>query len=148
VREKGFTLLEVLAVVFVLGLLTVTAFTAVHSLNRGQLKTSAQLLANHIREARLTAMTNGVTCTLTFYELGGRYRLDLPDGTRYIKLPEGVRFAANNFPQVDRRPTLRFRYTGAPNRGGHVTLKDESGAGISIIVTPVTGRVRLEHILP
>jgi len=146
VRKNGFIFLEMLAVVLILGLVTVTGFAAIRSLNRSQLKTAAQVLAAHIREARMAAITHGITCTLTFYELGGRYRLDLPDGTEYIKLPEGVEFAANNFPQVDRRPTLRFHYTGAPNRGGHVTLKDETGARISIIVTPVTGRVRLEYI--
>ena len=83
-----------------------------------------------------------------FYEIGGRYRLNLPGGTVWRELPPGVSMAAVNFLVVDGRPTLAFRYTGAPNRGGHLALCDTRGRKKYLIVTPVTGRVRLDDSPP
>ena len=137
--KKGFTLIELVFVVLFLGVLAVLARPLVN-MGRWPLETAARKLASDMREARAAAIGCGQTCTLTFYEFGGRYRLDLPSGSSYSTLPEGICFAANNFPLdgESRRPTLYFRYTGAPNRGGHVALRDKAGRKRYIIVTPVT----------
>jgi len=100
-------------------------------------------MAVRFREARHTAITCGQRCTIVFYQYSGGYKIMLPDGPVWVELPAGISFAANNFPLESNRPTLYFRYTGAPNQGGHVALKDEKGNWLYVIVTPVTGRVRI-----
>lgn len=147
-RNCGFMLVELLMAVVILGILAGVAVPVAQGLGGWALRTSAQELAANIREARQTAIAGGVTCTITFFEFSGRYRLDFPGRTALVTLPGGVSYAANNFPLVSGRPVLSFRYTGAPSRGGHVALKDAQGKRLYIIVTPVTGRVRVDKNPP
>ena len=134
-------------VVLILGILLAVAVPVVRNAGGWPLKTAAQELAAAMREARETAIAKGQTCTLVFYELGGRYRLDLPGETVWTKLPAELQLLAN-FPVVDSRATLYFRFTGAPNRGGYVRLQDQQGRRLYVIVTPVTGRVRIDSLPP
>jgi prepilin-type N-terminal cleavage/methylation domain-containing protein len=147
-REKGFALTELIIVAAVLGILCAVAVPAVRSFGPWPLRTATQALAARMREARQTAIASGDICYVAFYELSSRYRLDLPDGQEWVNLPDGVEIGAVNFPLFDGRPTLYFRYTGAPNRGGHVALKDKRGEWLYLIVTPVTGRVRISDTPP
>jgi prepilin-type N-terminal cleavage/methylation domain-containing protein len=144
----GFTLAELLTVVAVLALLTGMAMPLVRGFEGRALKTSAQELAVHMREARTTAITGGKSCMVVFYEWDHRYRLIYPEERFFVILPAGIRYGGVNFPNVDGRSTLYFRYTGAPNAGGHVTLRDSSGRRLYVIVTPVTGRVRISDSPP
>ncbi|NLM46285.1 MAG: prepilin-type N-terminal cleavage/methylation domain-containing protein [Firmicutes bacterium] len=146
--KKGFTLLEILVVLLLLAIVAALAVPAVSALASWRLQTAVREMASDMREVRETAITHGLTCSLVFYEAGGRYRLNLLGGTVWRELPQGVSFAAVNFLEVDRRPTLAFRFTGAPNRGGHLALSDAKGRKKYIIVTPVTGRVRVDDNPP
>jgi Tfp pilus assembly protein FimT len=141
-------LVELLAVLVILAILLAVVLPVLRSLGPWQLKTSAYELAARIREARQTAVASGIGCRVVFYTPGRRYRVVLPDGSEFIDLPEGISYAANNFPLDNGRPTVSFRYTGAPNRGGHVGLKDQNGRRMYVIVTPVTGRVRVDTSPP
>ena len=142
--RRGTTLLELLVVITILGILTSIAVPAYRGITRWSNRTAARELTVRIREVRHAAITSGQNCTITFYDFSRQYRVDLPGERLWVQLPEGVSFAANNFPLTSNRPTLYFRYTGAPNRGGHVVLRDTSGNFLYVIVTPVTGRVRLD----
>ncbi|NLN07165.1 MAG: prepilin-type N-terminal cleavage/methylation domain-containing protein [Firmicutes bacterium] len=146
--DKGFTMLEVLIVLLLLAIVAALAVPAVAALSTWQLQAAVREMVSDMREVRETAITHGLTCSLVFYEIGGRYRLNLPGGTIWRELPQGVSYAAVNFLGVDGRPTLAFRYTGAPNRGGHLALIDQRGRKKYIIVTPVTGRVRVDDKPP
>ena len=72
-------------VVLILGILLAVAVPVVRNAGGWPLKTAAQELAAAMQEARETAIAKGQTCTC-FYELGGRYRLDLPGETVWTKL--------------------------------------------------------------
>lgn len=146
--RKGIVLIELVVVLVVMAVITATVVPLYQHMGRWSLRTAAAELAVSIRETRHTAITGGLTCTIVFYEFGRRYKLDYPEGVTWVWLPEGVEYAGNNFPLVNNRPTLYFRYTGAPNRGGHVTLKDKKGNRLYVIVTPVTGRVRIDKQPP
>lgn len=145
--SRGVTFVELLLVLLILAIMTSLAVPLVHDLGSWPLRTAAHEMVNAIQEARLTAITHGLTCTIVFYDLSGRYRQDLPQGTLWTDLPSEVSMIAN-LPRVNDRPTLYFRYTGAPNRGGYVRLQDSAGRRLYIIITPVTGRVRIDSSPP
>lgn len=142
--RRGTTLLELLVVITILGILTSIVVPAYRGITAWSKHAAARELVVRIREVRHTAIVSGQNCTITFYDFSRQYRVDLPEERIWVQLPEGVSIVANNFPLVSNRPTLYFRYTGAPNRGGHVVLRDTSGTYMYVIVTPVTGRVRLD----
>lgn len=147
-REKGFSLMELITVLALLGILSLVTVPILRNFGPWPLRASAQTMAARVREARQTALATGDICYVTYYELSNRYRLDFPAGREWVELPEGVRISAVNFPRFDGRPTLYFRYTGAPNRGGHVALQNVNGERLYLIVTPVTGRVRISNSPP
>jgi len=147
-RRRGVILTELLMVLLLFGILTAIAIPAMRSLGQWPLRTAAQEMAARIREARQMAIASGEVCYVVFFEFSGRYRLELPTGREWISLPAEVSFSGINFPLFDNRPTVYFRYTGAPNRGGHLILRDANGRRRFIIVTPVTGRVRISETPP
>lgn len=147
-RRQGVVLTELLIVFLLLAILTAIAVPVMRSLGQWPLRAASQEMAARIREARQTAMATGKVCFVVFFEFSGRYRLELPTGREWVNLPAGVVFSGINFPLFDNRPTVYFRYTGAPNRGGHLILRDAGGRRRYIIVTPVTGRVRISETPP
>jgi Tfp pilus assembly protein FimT len=148
-EEPGITLVELLVVVSLLTLMSAVAIPVFHQTGTWTLRAAATELAVRIREARQQAIADGQNCYVIFYMANGMVKLESSQGSEWVKLPQGITFAANNFPLVvDGRPTLYFRYTGAPNRGGHVALKNQRGNKLYVIVTPVTGRVRTDSSPP
>ncbi len=148
-RRRGVVLTELLMVLLLLGIIAAIAIPAMRSFGQWPLRAASQEMAARIREARHTAMTTGNTCYVVFSEFSDRYRVVLPTGSEWINLPSEVVFGGTNFPLLsDNRPTVSFRYTGAPNRGGHLILRDRNGRRRYIIVTPVTGRVRISETPP
>ena len=147
-RRQGFVLTELLLVLLLLGVLIAIAVPAIRSFGQWPLRAASQEMAARIREARQTAIATGKICYVVFFEFSGRYRLELPAGREWVTLPNEVVFGGINFPLFDNRPTIYFRYTGAPNRGGHLVLRDDNGRRRFIIVTPVTGRVRISETPP
>lgn len=141
-------MVELVAVVVLLGILTGVAVPLFRTFGRWPLRTAAHELAARVREARQTAMACGEDCFVMFYEFSGRYRMILPDGNEWVQLPSDVSFGGTNFALYAGRPTVYFRYTGAPNRGGHIVLRDAAGERLYVIVTPVTGRVRVSKTPP
>jgi Tfp pilus assembly protein FimT len=136
-------------VVLILGILLAVALPLVANTSYWSLRVAAHQLAAQIRETRCRAVLEGASCYLVYYQFSHRYRLIYPDGSSWVRLPEGVEIDYTNFPLVmDKRPTLYFRHTGAPNQGGHVALKDRRNNRLYVIVTPVTGRVRIDKVPP
>lgn len=147
-QENGLILTELAAVLLILGILSAIAVPVFSGISAFSQRAAAREMAAWLREARHAAISTGRTTEITFYLLSGRYRLDLPQGRVWVRLPQGVTIAGTNFPEDNSRPTLTFRFTGAPNRGGHVMLRDADGKYLYVIVTPVTGRVRLSTVRP
>lgn len=148
-KEAGITLVELLIVVSLLAVMSAVAIPVFRQAGTWALRAAATELAVRVRESRQQAIADGQNCYVIFYMYNGMVKLESPQGSEWVKLPQGITFAANNFPLVvDGRPTLYFRYTGAPNRGGHVALRDQRGNKLYVIVTPVTGRVRTDSSPP
>lgn len=143
------TLAELLVVLSLLMILLAFAVPWWRQAGHRRLDSAALELAAVIREARTLAIVEGYRVYIVFYSFNRRYKMETPYDTVWYSLPEGISYGGNNFPlDLDGRPALSFRYTGAPSAGGHVTLKDEAGRRRYVIVTPVTGRVRVDKVPP
>lgn len=151
VRSKhgnGYTLAELLVVVAIIGVVALIVLPVHRQLTGWPLQGAALELSARVREMRHAAIATGQRTTLVFYLFEAFYKAECPERVTWVRLPEGVSFMATNFPLDGGRPTLSFRFTGAPNQGGHVALRDRRGNRLFVIVTPVTGRVRVAEQPP
>ena len=140
---KGYTMTELLAVVAVAVLVLLLLFPVHRNFSGWPLQGAALELAARMREMRHAAIASGQQTELVFFLFDGLYRVRCPERVALVRLPAGVSFAAINFPTDGVRHTLSFRFTGAQNQGGHVTLRNRAGQRLHVIVTPVTARIRI-----
>ncbi|MBT9172797.1 MAG: hypothetical protein DDT21_01183 [Syntrophomonadaceae bacterium] len=145
---KGYTMVELLVVLAIAALVLLTVFPARRQLSHWQLQGAALELAARVRETRHAAIASGQRTELVFFLFDGLYRVRCPERDVLVRLPPGLSFAAINFPTDGVRHTLSFRFTGAPNQGGHVALRNSAGRLLYVIVTPVTARVRISDQPP
>ena len=121
------------------------AVPAVSNLNeRWRLEGAAWRLASDMRMARHLAITQGKYMRFEFRWLPRDYYMFLPVKKTTVMLPEGIEYAYINFP-CDGVNVYKFSISslGAPTQGGTVGLKNRRGDRLYIIITPVTGRVRV-----
>jgi hypothetical protein len=140
---EGYTLVELLAAVAIAALVLLTVLPVHRYLSGWPLQGAALELAARVREMRHAAIAGGQQTEMVFFLFDGLYRVRCPERVALVRLPTGVSFAAINFPSDGVRHTLSFRFTGAPNQGGHVKLRNRAGQHVYVIVTPVTARVRI-----
>lgn len=145
--NKGYTILELLAVLSLLGLLTALAVPRFSSQQQWQLETASRRLAAEIRLLRQEAINSGETCKMEFYVNINRYTLTLPEGRRHVYLPEGISYVGTTT-FSGRPPVLEFTSLGRPGTGGGTVTLDGGGQRRFVIVTPVTGRVRVSRTPP
>lgn len=149
-EELGFTLMEMLCVVFLIGLTIMIAAPALQDFGQKRsLEIGARTIATEMRKTQQRAITAGHGQIIEFRP-GNRIRIT--DGKTeekyYVDLPEGVSFRAITFPKSGNVHFLRFNYNGSPSSGGTVSLTNSSGDVRYVIVAPVTGRVRISEDPP
>lgn len=142
----GYTLIELLAVLAILSLVTTLAMPRFTSQHHWQLDSASRRMAADFRLLRHSAIFYGETCRVDFFIHVNRYEMRLPDERQRVDLPGEVEFLGNTtFSGTP--PALRFNNMGRPSSGGTVILK-AGNARRYIIVTPVTGRVRISRNPP
>ncbi len=145
--KKGFTLLEVVVIVSLLAILLSVAVPSAAPLENWKLQTAAQELAAHLREARQDAIASGQPSEILFLVYENCYLLRLHTGSQRVDLPAGIEYeGTTTFPGMP--PRVSFNYLGRPSRGGTVILESAAGENRYVIMTPVTGRVRLSREPP
>lgn len=136
----GFTLLELLAVLFVMALV---ATFVVPSLGNGaaiELKSAARVLAAGLRHTRNQALTANRPAVLAVDVL--KHEFQLPSEERVRRLPDRIDialFAARSEQQDEYRGAIRFFPDGS-STGGRVTLS-AGGRTYLVDVDWLTGRV-------
>lgn len=137
---RGFTLLELLAVLMILAL--VAAFV-VPSLGRGaavEIKAAARSLAAGLRQTRNRALNDNRSATLAL-DVDKR-EFQLPGERRVRKLPERVEitlYTARSEQLGEQRGAIRF-FSDGSSTGGRITLSTDSLRYL-VNVDWLTGRV-------
>ncbi len=147
--ERGVTLLELLAAMFIMALLVALAFPVlVPVLDDIRLKGDAQRLAWELRAARQEAIATGNHRSVYLYPFGNYYRVE---GQSSCSLQKGVEFDGITFGAAypSGPPACIFSASGAPQpRAGTVVLTNQQGHRLYIIVNPVMGRIRISDTAP
>jgi prepilin-type N-terminal cleavage/methylation domain-containing protein len=155
---KGFTLLEMLTVLLIMGVLVSIALSSMHEyFDRTKLRNTVEIVAAHIRQARWLARTRSAPCTIIFDTASQAYVIS---GEQSSALPDGVRFGID--PSVSGRPsdpyssppqdgvsfdngsnnnTARFYPSGTVSPTGAVYITD--GTETMAITVAITGRPKI-----
>ncbi len=144
--RNGYTLLELLCVLALMGILSALAVPRLIYITHWELEGAARAMAADIRLVQQEAIVHGECTEVYFLGSHDSYQLRLPNVNRMVYLPEGVNYEGQTSFPTD--PFLKFNYLGAPGGGGTVTLQTKSGSKRYVIVTPVTGRVRVSKTPP
>lgn len=149
IREAGFTLLELLLVLMVLGVITAVVYPNLTNIvDSLRLRSDALQLAQEMRAARTEAIMSQEARDIRFYPNNNGYYKMLPSN-RVIYLSQGIRIQDNNFPEDNLFYVHRCRFyaTGVPT-GGHVCLTNRQGQEKYVIVSVYMGRIRVSDQAP
>lgn len=159
-NTRGFTLLE-LIIVFSITIIFLY-FTPVFSrvFDRQKLHFTAAVMAEDIRLAQQLNINQDAVYTTLFDCVNDRYYIQKNVYTyKKADLPGGIDLVSTNFDFDNNQGNgcdnrLRFNTRGEPFRingflyGGHISLRDQNGEFLYIIVASVTGRVRIDRNPP
>ena len=145
--EKGFSLIEIGVVL--LSSITLLAFTLSISgaFSRQKLNAAASMMREDIRlTQKLCENQESSIYAIEFNPYNETYYIKInTDIYKKVKLPAGIDMMGTNLPSS----YLTFKSDGGPDGlGGHVTLGDNKGNKLYVIVLSVTGRVRVDTSPP
>ena len=157
-KEKGFTVLELLTILAIVGTLMTIAASSFHAYQqRTRLRSAAETMGAHIRQARWAARMQSARSTIVFDVPGRSYTIN---GSLMATLPRGIWFGSDptvtgkpgqpyspppadgiSFDMGGSRNTARFYPTGAVSPTGSVFLTD--GKATMAVTVAITGRPKL-----
>ncbi|HAG08833.1 MAG TPA: hypothetical protein DCK87_04615 [Desulfotomaculum sp.] len=139
--NDGFTLLEVIIVVLIIGVLSGCALSFSGLINKHNLTNAALIIAQDIRLTQQLNLNQNGAYTILFDCSGERYFIKKGVAAyKTVKLPSGVDLVGTNFNYNE----LGFSPDGAPFKGGHLSVKNKNNHYLFVIVNPVIGRVRID----
>ncbi len=153
----GFTVLELLvslAILSLVFLISVNPFGKI--LEYSNLNTSAILLAKSIKVCQNVSMEEGVRTRILLDFVDNRYHLirveKIPKIFATYHLGNDIVFSWTNFSkkiiEFDPVGCPDMRDVGTPDKGGTIAIKSRSNRYLYVIITPVTGYVRVSEKQP
>lgn len=145
--RRGFSLIEIMVVLAIA--LSLAGFTLAVSggHSRQKLNLTASTLAEDVRLTQKLNQREDGKYKIYFDDVNKRYIISRGVyAYKIVKLPVGIDITGSTFPEKK----LWFIANGSPNPtlGGHVTMIDKKNNKLYVIVTPFTGRVRIDKTPP
>lgn len=157
-KKSGFTLLELMIVIVILGVLCLLSFQGVNQSVRLQKATNGiQQVGYALNKARYYAKSKGETVTVIFSSNSNTYTIETDDhdltdsraidGTSGI-LPSGIKVIHSDqsqiFFDIDGQPMSSMNPKMPISYVNRLTVGYENGPQKSLLITPVSGRIVYE----
>lgn len=139
-QERGFTFLEIMVAVVILGLLTALAVPNLNqALENYKLNSAARQFVAQVRYVHSRAI-NGESTEIKLYYVGDRYYIRKGRvAEETVILPPGIRFENSLSREIS------FDLQGDLSGGANtIYLKNSRNRRVEITITPVTGRVKIK----
>ena len=144
-RTKGYTLIELMVVVGIISLLLGLGINELDYLIQwSKLNRAAVILSSELKNTQSRAFYEGAYYKLQFWPSLDRYRIYQQTILYEDTQLEDIDLFNTNFTDNN----LYFYPSGVPSMGGTVTLKNNRGKVLYVIMTPVTSRVRISQNPP
>ena len=159
----GFTLIEILIVVVVIGIAAMIAVPMMSSAASMQIRSAANMIAADLEYAKSTAISRGQNYSVVFDPDGNSYQIQGPSGVIDHPVKKGFQYIVNfqsdsrlsrvDIVDADFDPgssqTITFDYLGSPSNGGGISLSSgvitlqAGGITKTVQVEPVTGYISI-----
>ena len=142
-HDRGFTLLELIVVIFIISLMTAFVLPSFYSMGEGALKSDARKTASLLRYLNDSSIYTKSTFSLKFDLHDGTLSWNGPDGekTERIKSVAGVKLPSQGEIR-EGEVTVFFGPLGA-QEAVEVELRDQ-GKGMNVTLNPLSGRVKID----
>jgi prepilin-type N-terminal cleavage/methylation domain-containing protein len=149
-QERGFTAIELILVIVILGILAAIAYPRFQGLPGIRVSAAAQEIAGVIRYAQSQAISTAYNYKVYFYASTNSYSVYQVNRSSGAETIISNPLKAGNYPvalntdypgvTIGADYTVEFDYLGAPDGGGSVTISG-GGTSMTISVLANTGRV-------
>lgn len=140
--KYGYTLVELLVVIALFAIILSVAVPSMEIIFNTREKKELMGIRRDIIFARNSAIVENTTYTFTVNKSTNSYVIIKQDKIsriiKDVKLSNGIIIGENNF-----NSSIDFLYTGAPSKGGTLSLTNRKKQLITLTITPVTGQVNL-----
>lgn len=161
-RQRGFTVVEIMIVVVIIVIAAMTVIPLVGSAAGMQIRSAANMIAADLEYAKSMAISRQKIYAVVFDKSAESYQIEDPNGIIDHPVKKGFQYVVNfgsdsRLNKVDiadvafnATNAIKFDYLGSPYDGGYsplnsgvVTLQ-ANGTTITINVEPVTGFISIE----
>lgn len=154
-RPNGFTMLELLIVVFILGIAALTAVPMMSSAGSVQVRSAAHKIAADLAYAKSLAISRGQDYSVVFDVATESYQIEdllgivvphpVKKGSSYtVDLTnEGLDRVDVTVVDFNGNPNVTFDPLGSPDNGGTITVT-ATGLVMTVSVEPVTGYISVK----
>jgi len=151
VDSKGFTLIETMATIFVMGILFLVAIPNINIINqRWILEATAREMVEDIRWTQHLAIVEGESYNFEFH-LSEKYYLIRPVSNKEsplkkVKLNPTIVRVSSNLANIGLSPdqkVLTYSETGNPGQTGSIVLETKNGESITITIAVGSGRAKI-----
>lgn len=138
-NKNGFTIIEIVAVLLVIGIISAIVISRTASSTNYSLDAEAQIIKSHLRYAQVRALSDDTTWGIAFngnsYTLqrsGINTTIHLPNNNSPIRnLPSGI--------SISPAGTITYNHLGSPGSASITLTLSANGQSQNIIITKNTG---------
>ena len=139
-RNKGYTIIELMVVLGIIALLLgISIHGFINLVQWSKLNRAAVLLSSQLKNVQSQAFYEGIYYKINFWESLDRYRIYKQTELAEEIILKDIDLFNTNFTDDN----VYFYPSGVPGQGGTVTLKNNQGKILYVIMTPVTAKVRI-----